>query len=169
VPVRLLESGTVSLTVAFRVGDLEGRVYSAPPGVAGTRVVYARGTSPGPAIVRADGLARAEERIEASLVVAGTAPAGAVGRSRALGWITETEVAPEVVDALDALFPGDPLVVIFQGPRAEKLRQALGAEPMNPARQTLVDYEKARALVEGVAREGASIRVGTAEGLVVEG
>jgi hypothetical protein len=170
VPVRLLASATVALSVAFRVGDLEGHVYSAPPGVAGTRVHYEKRLAPGPVIVRLEGLGEGEVRVEASLAVSGDAPLGVLGRSRALGWLKPGEVALEVVDALDGIFPGDPILVLFRGARAESVRGELGAEVINPARQTLVDYEKARALIEAVAREGISIRVGLGgEGLVVEG
>ncbi len=170
VPVRLLESATVALTIAFRAGDLEGRVYSAPRGVAGTRVVYERRLAPGPVIVHVEGLGLREARVEASLAVTGTAPPGVLGRSRALGWIKAGEVALEVVDALDAVFPGEPILVLFRGARAERVRAALGVEVINPARQALVDYEKARALVEAVGHEAVSIRVGLGgEGIVVEG
>jgi hypothetical protein len=172
--VRLLASATVQVTVSYRVApDLAGRVYSAPRGVGGKTVVYSPGFAPGPVIVREGGLEPREARLEAALVVEGAAPEGAVARSKALGWLGEglrvdgRSVLPEVVDALDALFPGDPIVVIFAGERGMRVRAELGVD-LNPARQGLVAYEKARDLVLAAARHEAALRVGLPwEGLVV--
>jgi hypothetical protein len=179
-PVRLGASARVALRVAFRtVASLEGRVYSSPRGLAGEKVVFSPGFAPGPAIVRDGDLPRREAVLEADLRVEGELPAGAFARSRALGWLERGapregivvdghEVAPEVADLMDLVWPGDPFVVLFRGERGEAVRRALAVE-LNPARQGLVDYEKGRALVAATARHGARLRVGLPwEGFVVE-
>ncbi len=174
-PVRLARSARVSVTVSFaKASSLEGRVYSSPQGVAGETVIFSPGFAPGPAIVREDGLERGEARLEIDVEVAGEVEPGAIARSRALGWVAAGPsidghaIDGAVLDLMDIVWPGEPFVVLFRGERAEGVRRALGVD-LNPARQGLVPYERARELIREVAAKKAWLRVGLPwEGFVVE-
>ncbi len=173
-PTRLARSGKVALTLSYRVlPAIEGRVYSAPPGMSKAKVVFSPGFVPGPTIVRADDLPLVTERIELELEVEGELPAGMVGRSRTLGWIGEgftlggKRVAPDVIDALDRLVIDEPVGLIFRGPAAERVRQHLSLD-VNPARQGALETERFQDLVAACEREGARLSVGLPwEGIVV--